>query len=254
MPSISKHSVLIIGGSSGIGHAVAELALDQNTRVFISSSNPARISNAVNSIREKFPDGSIEGFPCDLKSAQVESNLEKLLTQVVAANDGQLLDHIIFTAGDALALRPLTEIDHEFIYNAGKVRFFAPLLVAKLAPRFVKQSYVSSFTITGGMIARKPSPSWSVAAAYMSGLEGMTKNLALDLKPIRVNLILPGGVDTDLWGSVEERKGTMEMLKNISFQGRVASAAEVAESFIYLLRDTNATGSTITTDGGFVLK
>jgi NAD(P)-dependent dehydrogenase (short-subunit alcohol dehydrogenase family) len=253
MPSIAKHSVLVIGGSSGIGHAVAQLALDQNTRVFISSSNPARISSAVNSIREKFPDGHIEGFPCDLNSAQVESNLEKLLTQVVAANGGQLLDHIVFTAGDTLPIKPLTDIDHDFIHNAGQVRFVAPLLVGKLAPRFLKQSYTSSFTLTGGMIARKPYPDWSIAAGYMSGLEGMTKNLALDLKPIRVNLVLPGGVDTDLWGTVEERKGTMEMLKKISLQDRVASAAEVAESYIYLLRDTNATGSTVTTDGGVVL-
>ncbi|CRG91888.1 hypothetical protein PISL3812_08942 [Talaromyces islandicus] len=253
MPSISSHSVLIIGGSSGIGHAVAQLTLDQNARVFISSSNAARISNAVDSIREKFPHGSIKGFPCDLKSAKVESNLEKLLTQVVAANDGQLLDHIVFTAGDQLPIKPLTDIDHDFIHDAGQVRFVAPLLVGKLAPRFLKQSYISSFTLTGGMIARKPSPAWSVVAGYMSGLEGMTKNLALDLKPIRVNLVLPGAVDTDLWGTLEDRKSTMEMLKKVSFQERVASAAEVAESYIYLLRDTNATGSTVTTHGGAIL-
>jgi NAD(P)-dependent dehydrogenase (short-subunit alcohol dehydrogenase family) len=81
----------------------------------------------------------------------------------------------------------------------------------------------------------------------------MTKNLALDLKPIRVNLVMPGGVDTDLWRPAEERKGTLEMLKSLSFQDRLPSATEDADSFIFLLRHTNANGSTVITDGGYAL-
>ena len=84
MPSVANQPVLILGGSSGLGYSVAQLALTQNMRVFISSSNPARISSAVDSLREEFPAGSIDGFPCDLKSLNVEFNLENLFTHVIA--------------------------------------------------------------------------------------------------------------------------------------------------------------------------
>jgi NAD(P)-dependent dehydrogenase (short-subunit alcohol dehydrogenase family) len=253
MPSIANQSILILGGSSGLGYAVAQLTLAQNMRVFISSSNPTRISNAVDSLHKEFPSGSIVGFPCDLKSASVESNLENLFLQVIAANNGQLLDHIVFTAGDKLATKSLLEIDIAFIHTAGQVRFVAPLLIGKLATRFVKQSYVSSFTITNGAVAQKPLADWSVVAGYMSGLEGVVRNLALELKPIRVNLVTPGTVDTELWGTEEERRSFIEGWSKKSFQGRVASAQEAGEAYLYLLKDTNATGSVVSTNGGYLL-
>lgn len=222
-------------------------------RVFISSSNPARISSAVDSLHEEFPAGSIDGFPCDLKSLNVEFNLENLFTQVIAVNNGVLLDHIVFTAGDKLATKVLSEIDIDFIRTAGQVRFIAPLLIGKLAFRFIKRSYISSFTITNGAVAQKPLPDWSVVAGYMSGLEGVARNLAVDLKPIRVNLVTPGLVDTELWGTGEERKAIVEELSKKAFQGRIASAKEVGEAYMYLLKDTNATGSVVSTNGGYLL-
>jgi NAD(P)-dependent dehydrogenase (short-subunit alcohol dehydrogenase family) len=253
MPSIANQSILILGGSSGLGYGVAQLALAQNMHIFISSSNPTRVSSAVHSLRKEFPAGSIDGCPCDLKSLNVESNLENLFAQVIAVNNGQLLDHVVFTAGDKLATKALCEIDIDFIRAAGQVRFIAPLLIGKLAFRFVKQSYISSFTITNGAVAQKPQPDWSVVAGYMSGLEGMVRNLALDLKPIRVNLVTPGSVDTELWGTGEERRGLVEALSKTAFQGRVASPQEVGEAYLYLLRDTNATGSVVSTNGGYLL-
>jgi NAD(P)-dependent dehydrogenase (short-subunit alcohol dehydrogenase family) len=253
MPSIANQSILILGGSSGIGYAVAQLALAQNMRIFISSSNPTRISSAVDSLRKEFPAGSIDGFPCDLKSLDIESNLENLFAQIITVNNGQLLDHIVFTAGDKLAMKALSEIDIDFIRAAGQVRFTAPLLIGKLAFRFVKRNYISSFTITGGAVAQKPQPDWSVIAAYMSGLEGMVRNLALDLKPIRVNLVTPGSVDTELWGTGAERKSFVEALSKETFQGRVASPQEAGEAYLYLLRDTNATGAVVSTNGGYLL-
>lgn len=253
MPSVVNQSVLILGGSSGLGYGVAQLALAQNMRIFISSSNPARISGAVDSLRKEFPAGSIDGLPCDLESLNVEFNLENLFTRVIAVNNGELLDHVVFTAGDKLATKVLSEIDIDFIRAAGQVRFIAPLLIGKLAFRFVKRSYISSFTITNGAVAQKPLPDWSVVAGYMSGLEGVVRNLAVDLKPIRVNLVTPGLVDTELWGTGEERKAIIEELSKKAFQGRIASAKEAGEAYLYLLKDTNATGSVVSTNGGYLL-
>lgn len=95
---------------------------------------------------------------------------------------------MIFTAGDALATVPLSAITYENIVAAGQVRFFAPLLLAKYLPRYVEESHTSSYTITTGSISEKPMPNWSVVAGYAGGIHSMVRNLALDLKPVRVSI------------------------------------------------------------------
>jgi NAD(P)-dependent dehydrogenase (short-subunit alcohol dehydrogenase family) len=251
MPSISGQSIVIIGGSSGIGFGVAKLALREGVWVAIVSSNPTRVAPAVDNLQKEFPDGHITGHVCNLKAENVEARLEKVFTEVTAANHGDTLDHIIFTAGDALAIKSIKDIDINFIHEAGQVRFVAPLLVAKLAPRFVKNSYSSSLILMTGSVSQKPVPDWSVAASYFSGLHAMTRNLAVDLKPIRVNLVSPGAVNTELWGSTREEFAAQ--ISKTSFMGKVASAEEVAESYIYIMKDTNATGSIVSTNGGDIL-
>ncbi|KAL1967360.1 hypothetical protein VTN77DRAFT_3144 [Rasamsonia byssochlamydoides] len=252
MPSISGQSIVIIGGSSGIGFAVAKLALAEGVRVAIVSSNPTRVADAVQRLKSAYPNGQITGHECDLKQEDVESRLEKVFADVTAANGGELLDHIVFTAGDRLAMKPIQDIDLAFIRQAGQVRFMAPLLVAKLAPRFLKPSYTSSLILTTGAVSQKPIANWSVIASYATGLHGMTRNLALDLKPLRVNLVSPGAVDTELWGP--DREKLIAEFAKTAHLGKVATAEEVAESYIYLMKDTNATGSVVSTNGGSLLQ
>lgn len=251
MPSIAGHSIVVIGGSSGIGFAVAKLALTAGARVTIVSSNPSRIKTAMDNLKQAVPGGQIDGYECNLRANNVEAQLEAAFTKTVAANDGQLLDHIIFTAGDPLAIKPVTELDVNFIQDAGKVRFVAPLLLAKLAPRFVKSHYSSSLILTGGAGSQKVLPNWSVVASYLAGLHTMTRNLAVELKPIRVNHVCPGAVDTELWGP--DREAIIAQYSETAFMGRAASADEVAEAYLYLMKDTNSTGSTVNTNGGALL-
>jgi NAD(P)-dependent dehydrogenase (short-subunit alcohol dehydrogenase family) len=252
MPSISGQSIVIIGGSSGIGFSVAKLALAEGVRVAIVSSNPNRVASAVQDLKSTFPNGQITGSVCDLKQEDVEARLEKLLTDIVVANGGAPLDHIVFTAGDSLSMKPMPEIDIDFIRMAGHVRFVVPLLVAKLAPRFLKPSYTSSLIMTSGAVSEKPMPTWSVVAAYGAGLYGMTRNLALDLKPLRVNLVSPGAVNTEMWGP--SREAFAAQVAKTALLGKVATADEVAESYIYLMKDTNATASIVSTNGGSLIQ
>jgi NAD(P)-dependent dehydrogenase (short-subunit alcohol dehydrogenase family) len=251
MPPISNQSILIIGGSSGIGFGVARLALKEEVRVAIVSSNPKRVRAAVDELKSEFPGGKVTGHECDLKAEDVEARLEHTFTEASASNDGKMFNHIIFTAGDKLAVKPINEIDVNFILEAGKVRFVAPLLVAKLAPRFLVNSHQSSLILTSGTICQKPAHDWSVVASYASGLQAMTRNLAVDLKPIRVNLVIPGAVDTELWGP--SRESLVANYSKTSFMGKVGTAEEVAESYIYLMKDTNTTGGMVSTNGGALL-
>jgi len=73
--------------------------------------------------------------------------------------------------------------------------------------KYLNKGPESSIVLSTGTVSVRPNPDWSVIAAYASGLHGLTRNLALDLKPIRVNLVNPGPVDTELWnGFSEEQK------------------------------------------------
>jgi NAD(P)-dependent dehydrogenase (short-subunit alcohol dehydrogenase family) len=104
MPPISGQSILIIGGSSGIGAGAAKLAAAEGVNVSIASSNPARVANAVKTIQTSVPHARVTGHTIDLTSDGVEAVLEKLFTDITTAN-GAKLDHIITTA-NTLNMKP----------------------------------------------------------------------------------------------------------------------------------------------------
>lgn len=244
---------------SGIGYAVAEACLENGCTVTISSSNPSRIQAAVTKLQKSYPSYSknISGHACDLSSPQnLEENLKTLLETTTSPNSqGRKLQHIIFTAGDALATVPVSSLSMDKISTAGQIRFFAPLMLSKLAPSYLSPGPQSSLTLTTGAVSERPIPNWTLVNAYATGLQGMTRGLALDLAPIRVNLISPGVVDTELWAgmSKEQKEGMFaEMVKKIPV-GKVGQPEDVAESYLYCMRDRNVTGAMVSTSGGHLL-
>ncbi|KAH7255167.1 short-chain dehydrogenase [Fusarium redolens] len=243
MPPIRDQTILVIGGSSGIGYGVADRCLAEGAKVIIASSNLPHIQQSVSKLQQKYPDANISGQGCDLSPACVEENLEKLFESVTPLN------HIVYTAGDPLSIMPIPQINLDAVHKAGHVRFAVPLLLSKFAQRHLKPSYQSSFTLTSGAGGDKPFPGWSLMAGYLSGLQGLTRNLALDLKPLRVNLVSPGIVETPLHGP----SGVTDEMKAHTTLGKVGLPEEVAEAYLYFMKDTNATGSCIDTNGGSFL-
>ncbi|KAH1285182.1 hypothetical protein KXV52_007678 [Aspergillus fumigatus] len=226
MPSIKNSTIVIFGGSSGIGYGVADKCLSEGAVVHISSSNPTRITQAVSSLKEKYPEGQVTGHTCDLSLPDVEQGLVKLFEEIGSC------DHIVYTAGDALAVRPLKDLDLQFIQKAGHIRFDVPLLVAKLALRVLKPGYTSSLILTGGAVGDRPQPDWAVVAGYAAGLYGMVRGLALDMKPLRVNFVSPGPVKTGLF--TDE---LAEMFAKRTTLGKVGSVEEAAEAVLQLAEE-----------------
>ncbi len=218
MPSISKHYILIIGGTSGIGYSTAKLALEAGANVAIASSNPVRVTEAVNKLKALFPDTHIEGYTCDLEHQHIESHLEHLCT-TVTCDRRALLDHIISTAGRAPSAKPLAETSVQEILDKGKVGYLVPIVIAKLALRFLKPAYTSSLTFTGGHVSESPAPNYSLYSAFAAGLMDLTRNLALDMAPMRVNLVSPGSILTEMWGSSREQIG--EVMGKKALLGKV---------------------------------
>lgn len=238
----------------GIGYAVAEALAENGAYVILSSSNENRVKQAVSKLQKAYPSASsrISGEVCNMGDEKtIESNISNLFEKI-----GKL-DHVIYTAGDALASMSLDDLSIANVTQAGMVRFFGPLFVGKYAPKYLKGGPQSSITLTTGAVSQRPIPNWTLVGSYATGLQGMTRGLALDLKPIRVNLVSPGAVDTELWansGFSDEMK--QNFLKETASKlptGKVAGPEDIAESYLYLLRDHNVTGSMISTNGGALL-
>lgn len=280
---LANQRVLILGGTSGIGFAVAEASLEAGLLVTISSSSSSKLSTALDRLRSSpaynymsssnitttaatpsLAGGGIPrltGFTCDLSDpSTVEQSLQTLLDNATLEGRHKF-DHVVFTAGDNISLTPISSITPQDYEKASAVRFTAPLVLAKLLSSltYFNHSVSSSITFTGGTNTEKPSPGWSVVAAVGGALEGLVRGLAVDLKPTRVNLVSPGAVQTELFESIRAEQGeeqlarVLEGFKKRTLTGTVGRPEDVAEAYLYFMRDRFVTGRVVSTDGGRVL-
>ncbi|KAI9803983.1 MAG: hypothetical protein M1833_000264 [Piccolia ochrophora] len=252
---LSQKRVLVLGGTSGMGFCVAEAALEHGATVIISGSNPTKLSKALDRLKTSYSDrkADVSGHTCDLsKPDALESNIDILLK---AATEGASLDHIAFTAGDALKSTHVSEVTLEYVRNCGNVRFLAPLIVAKLAPKYLTEGPGSSITLTGGVNTDRPTPGWSVIAAYGGAGEAMTRGLAVDLKPTRVNMVSPGSVHTELFDDIPKDKleAVLDGMRDRTTVGEVGRPEDVAEAYIYAMKDRFVTGTLLRSNGGTLL-
>lgn len=247
--------VLVVGGTSGIGFAVAKAVVAAKGQAIISSSSADRVAGTIKKLQEAFPtlQHQPQGFACNLGLDTVEEEIEKLFSQI---NETGPVDHIVYTAADKPPIMPLSSVTRLKIVAGGQLRFVAPMLLAKIAPKYMTLGPESSITLTSGTVWEHPVSEWTVVAGYMGGVCSIARNLALELKPIRVNAISPGLVDTELWDGVvsaDKKQGLLDHEAAKHPTGRVARPEEIAEAYVYAMRDHNVTGRIISTDSGSLL-
>jgi NAD(P)-dependent dehydrogenase (short-subunit alcohol dehydrogenase family) len=231
--------VLVIGGSSGIGFAVAEAAIAQGARVTIASSRAEKLHGAL----ERLPHS--EGHPFDVTDeAAVRSFFAERGT----------FDHIVFTAAD------WGEVDHAAFAETNlasaatlfQVRFWGALAVVKHGAGRVTPG--GSITLTNGMAAHRPQKGMAVATAMAGAVEHLVLGLAVELAPVRVNGVCPGAILTEAWDEVPaEFRKVQEARLAGQLVPRVGQAAEAAEAYLYLMRGTYTTGQVLRVDGGWSL-
>jgi NAD(P)-dependent dehydrogenase (short-subunit alcohol dehydrogenase family) len=181
--------VLVIGGSSGIGFAVARAAHDAGADVAIASSNADRVDDAV----ARLCGG--EGLRLDVTDEGAVAGL--------FARSGPI-DHIVFTAADWAQVdhKPFAEIDIAAEATLFGVRFWGALAVAKHGAKRVKPG--GSITLTNGMAAHRPQKGLAVATAMAGAVEHLVMGLAIELAPVRVNGVCPGAIRTEAWDELPE--------------------------------------------------
>jgi len=230
----------VIGGSSGIGFAAARGLIEEGASVVIGSSNQTRVDEAVKRLcdsNEQYnaDQNRVKGYTVNLSGPEMESSIREFFKKA-----GKV-DHIIHTAGDSLATLPLSEVTYEKMISAGDVRFYSAIFTAKIASEVLAPG--GSLTLTTGSVAEHPIPNWPVVAGYASGLHGLTRQLAFDLSPknIRVNLVSPGPVKTELWNFVpkDKQEGFFKEQGSKTLTGKVGEPAEVAQTYLYLIKDGN---------------
>jgi NAD(P)-dependent dehydrogenase (short-subunit alcohol dehydrogenase family) len=231
--------VVILGGSSGIGFAVAEQAASQGANVHIASSTAERVQKAVAAIG-----GNAQGHTLDLSDEQA---VESLFARLGA------FDHLVFTAGDSLYLQDLANTDLRQARRAFDLRYWAAMAAVKYGSKNIRQG--GSIVLTTGIAGQRPRKGWVVPASVCGTIEALTRALALELAPLRVNAVSPGVVRTNLWQgmSAAEREHLFESVGQSLPVGRVGEPRDIAQAYLFLMQEEFATGQTLVIDGGTVL-
>jgi NAD(P)-dependent dehydrogenase (short-subunit alcohol dehydrogenase family) len=237
--NVQEKRVIVLGGTAGIGLATAQAAARAGARVVVASSSEKRVTRALAAL----PPGS-EGKVVDLSR---EESVRAFFDGVGA------FDHLVFTAGDSLRVETLATVDLTSARRFFELRYWGALTAAKYGARHLRAG--GSIVFTGGVAAERPMSGWSLGASICGAMESLTRALAVELAPIRVNLVSPGFVRTELWNSMGEAERAA-LYRDVAAKlpvGRVGEAADIAEAYVYLMGNGYSTGQTIVVDGGGTL-
>ncbi len=200
--TLAGKRVVVLGGSSGIGLAIAQSAAREGAAVVIASSQQAKLDAAL----EQMP--GADGLLVDASRA---ASVQALFGRIGA------FDHLAYTAGETLALGSLADTDPETAQRFFSVRYWGAFFAAKYGALGIRPG--GSIVFTSGTAGRRPRSGWALGASICMAMEGLTRALAVELAPIRVNLVVPGFVKTPLWaGMAESRPGS-----DVPASGRVTS-------------------------------
>src|SRR6202047_5346882 len=171
-----KKRGVIVGGSSGIGLAGAEASAGRGADVVIVSSKAERVQEAIQSIG-----GEARGQVVDVSDeGAVESFFKKL----------GAFDHLVFTAGDSLHLHQLALTDLKQARRAFELRYWSALAAVKYGSPQIRKG--GSIVLTTGVAGQRPHSGWGIAARVVGNIAALTRALAIELSPIRVNAVSPG--------------------------------------------------------------
>jgi NAD(P)-dependent dehydrogenase (short-subunit alcohol dehydrogenase family) len=231
--------VVIVGGSSGIGLAVAEEVASQGSEVVIISSKAERVQEAIRSIA-----GKARGHAVDVSD---QGAVKGFFTNLGP------FDHLVFTAGDSLQLHALADTNLRQARRAFELRYWSALATVKYGSPHIRKG--GSIVLTTGVAGQRPQSGWVIAASVCGTIEALTRALAVELAPIRVNAVSPGVVRTNLWQNMSsaEREQLFESVGKRLPVGRVGETHDIAQAYLFLMREEFSTGQTVVVDGGTVL-
>jgi NAD(P)-dependent dehydrogenase (short-subunit alcohol dehydrogenase family) len=231
--------VLVVGGGSGMGLALSERLLAEGAQVTIVGRSQARLDAA----RERLGGGG------RLRVLSADIGEEDQVADLFDRSGP--LDHIVSTAADIEgAYQLLPSLQLSAAQRVVDSKFIGPLLLAKHGAPVL--SAAGSITYTSGIAAYRPAARGSVVAAINGALGSLAKALAVELAPIRVNVVSPGWVDTPIWAQVagEAKAATLEAMAQRLPAGRIGRPEDIADAIRFLIGNGFVTGTVLHVEGG----
>jgi len=224
----------VIGGSAGIGLETARRARTEGAKVILAGRDPERLKRAT---------GELDAVSTADFDATDTASLERFFHDLPA------IDHVMVTAGRPYYGR-LIDVDFAQVRSAIDGHLMMALQVARNAVNKVRPG--GTLLFMGGTGARRPAGGLAIAAAVTAALPALTANLALELAPVRVNLIAAGFVDTPLSAELlgDQLENRRDQLRATLPIRRVVEPADVAALAVHIMTNTALTGATYDIDGG----
>jgi NAD(P)-dependent dehydrogenase (short-subunit alcohol dehydrogenase family) len=227
-------TVVVIGGSAGIGLETARRAREEGAQVILTARDPDRLQRA--------------GLELGASIAAFDATDFERLGRFF---DGlpTPIDHVLVT-GPGPYYAPLAEFEVDKARRDVDAHLLLPLQVARNAMGKVRPG--GTLLFMGGTGGRRTAPGFALIGALTAAMPALTKNLALEIAPIRVNLIAAGFVDTPLSAMIlgDQLDARREQLRTTLPVRRVVGPADIAELAVHLMTNTAVTGATFDIDGG----
>lgn len=228
--SLSGKTVIVIGGSSGIGAAVAKAAAERGAQVVVAGRRLASSTH--------------DGLRSETVDVTDRASLQRLFETV-----GRF-DHLVYTSGPSVRAKTLIETDLDEAQDNFNVKLWGALRAIQLALPFLHEH--GSITLTSGQLGRKLAPGQFIKTGINAATEALGKQLAKELAPRRVNVISPGVIDTPAYAGLDEAQ-RLAMFAKVGGGlpvGRVGQAEEVALGYVLAMENGFMSGSVIDVDGG----
>ena len=213
---------VVIGGTSGIGAAVAKALAKRPGRVEIASR---------------------------------ATGLDLADTAAVAAYFRRLgpIDHLIMTAGSAAPGGKVSDVDLDAAKAAFDVKFWGSVVLAREAARYMRAG--GTITFTSGFLARRTVPGTFVKTAMNAALEATAKVMAKELAPLRVNVVSPGLTRTEAYAGMtgEARDAMFDRAAATLPAGRAGQPEDIAQGYLFAIDNPFVTGSVIDIEGGALI-
>src|SRR5215510_9822002 len=228
---LAGKKVVVVGGSSGIGLATAELAKREGADVIVASRSAARLD----AVAERL---NAIAIPTDVTDDNSVANLFRSTGSV---------DHVVVTAAQ-LRTGPFKTVAMEDVRATMEGKFWGAWRVARAA----EFRSGGSLTLVSGFLSVRPRPAGAIVGAINGALESLGRSLALELAPVRVNVVSPGIIDTPIRAAMPEAARN-EMLAKAAAAlpvGRVGVGDDIARQILTFMTVGFATGSIVYLDGG----
>lgn len=234
--NLSNQRVVIIGGTSGIGLATARLLAAQGADIIIASRQREKLDQALATL-----EGSVSGEVLDATSREE--------TQSFFSRIGSF-DHLVLTLAGHEGGGDFRTLDFDMLRRVYEAKFWPQLIAAQSSLDFLRKD--GSLTIVSAVTGHTAYAGASGFAAVNGALEAMVPTLALELQPLRVNAVSPGGIATPFWAELpdEMREALFAQAAAITPVKRIGYAEDVAQVIAMLIENSFMTSTIIDCDGG----